>query len=140
MIAFPIPEDAFKLNLLAWLATRSETYLAGFSANITSQAAVTSNGTPTTIPARCIIVEPGTASSRQIADGGMVTISIYGPTGDLTTTKNIAAALKAALPGLVGNGISSVTNINGPTAASDASGRPKRVLSCNYIALGSTVA
>lgn len=134
MVLFPIPESALMLNLKAWLADRDEAFLTGWTVT-TVYPTDTNEG-----PDRLIVVAPGTATGRQIVDTGLLTITLLGPAGDYDTTLRAAQYLKAALPDLTGNGIAAITRVLGPTAASDVTGRPKRVLSVNYVSAGTTAA
>lgn len=130
MVLFPIPETALMLNLEAWLDERAEDFLAHWTVNTVWPT--DSDG----LPDRLIVVAPGNAGDLQVVDLGMLTITILGPVGDYDTTLQAAQYLKAALPALTGNGIAALTRVKGPTAASDASGRPKRILTADFVTTG----
>lgn len=133
MVLFPIPEKALRRNLEAWLSSRDEDFLADWTITTiwsTAQADETD---------RLIVISPGNAGDRQVVDLGLLTITLLGPTADYDTTLQAARYIKAALPSLTGNGIGAITRVLGPTAASDATGRPKRVLSANYVTSGALV-
>lgn len=130
MVLFPIPEKALRLSIEAWLASRGEDFLTGWTVT-TIWSTAEEDQTD-----RLIVVSPDNATGRQIVDTGLMTITLLGPADDYETTIQAAQYLKAALPTLTGNGIAAITRVLGPTAVSDVSGRPKRVLSANYVTTG----
>jgi hypothetical protein len=126
MVLYPIPEAALMGSLNAWLASRTEDFLSDWTATTVWPIAEQ-------LPDRLIVVAPGNAGDRQVVDLGMLAITVLGPVGDYDTTLQAAQYLKAALPSLTGNGIAALTRVTGPTAASDASGRPKRILTADFV-------
>lgn len=133
MVLYPIPETALMLNLKAWLAIRDEAWLSDWA--IATSWPISRDD----MPDRLIVISAGTAADRQIVDAGMLTITILGPAADYESTIQAAQYLKAALPGLTGNGIAALSRVKGPTPASDVTGRPKRILSVDFVTTAALV-
>jgi hypothetical protein len=132
MVLYPIPESALMGSLDTWLTSRSEEFLTGWTVT-------TVWPTVEQLPDRLIVIAPGNAGDRQVVDTGMLTITILGPVGDYDTTLQAAQYIKAALPSLTGNGIAALTRVKGPTPGSDATGRPKRILTADFVTTAARV-